>query len=257
MATNEIILPFVGFFIGAFGTLLGIGGGIIAVSLLLLVYSLDSKIAVGTSLVMVFFNALSGTIAYIRQKRVIFKIAVPFSIATIPGAIGGIYLTSYVNTETFSILFGILLALSALSLIFGKDPRKNTDVQPTNQQSCYPVNMKIGIIISFFAGLIASFFGIGGGMIHVPCMILLLGIPVHVSTATSNFILTVTGLSGATTAVLNGYANINYALLLGAGAFAGAQVGANISLRIKGSVIIKLLALAMMLLAVKFIIKYP
>jgi hypothetical protein len=257
METKDILLPLFGFFIGAFGTLVGVGGGVIVVPLLILAYSFDSRVAVGTSIVVVLLNALSGTIAYLAQKRVDLKIAIPFSIATVPGAVGGILLNRYISTATFSFLFAILLAAVASYLAIGKHLSGQAESATLSVPGCgYNVKLRLGIFISFGVGLIAGLFGIGGGVIHVPCMILILGIPVHISTATSHFILAITATAASATAILEQSVNVLYALLLGCGVVVGAQVGAKISVKTKSSTIKRLLSVALALLAARLIIAY-
>ena len=76
--------------VAAFGTLVGIGGGLILVPLFILVFHWEPNLAVGTSLVVVFFNAISGTVAYMRQKKVYYDAGIRFALATLPGAFFGI-----------------------------------------------------------------------------------------------------------------------------------------------------------------------
>src|SRR5581483_4819060 len=88
-----VVLVALGFAVGAFGTLIGAGGGFILVPLLLLAFHFPPPDAVGTSLSLVFLNALSGSVAYLRQRRVDLSLGWRFAAATVPGAIGGAYLT--------------------------------------------------------------------------------------------------------------------------------------------------------------------
>jgi uncharacterized membrane protein YfcA len=100
------LLP-LGLLIGAFGTLIGAGGGFILVPILLLVYPNEkTEFVTSISLAVVFFNALSGSFAYARMKRVDYKSGIIFSIATIPGAILGALSTAYVPRRAFDLIFG-------------------------------------------------------------------------------------------------------------------------------------------------------
>src|SRR5690349_9856703 len=95
------LLP-LGLAIGAFGTLIGAGGGFILVPILLLVYPDEpTELITSISLAVVFFNASSGSWAYSRMKRVDYKSGVIFAIATIPGAILGAVSTAYVPRGAF------------------------------------------------------------------------------------------------------------------------------------------------------------
>src|SRR6267142_5091519 len=106
-----------GLAIGAFGTLIGAGGGFILVPILLIVYpNENTELITSISLAVVFFNALSGSFAYARMKRIDYKSGIIFSIATIPGAILGALSTAYVPRRAFDLIFGVLMIIAALFL---------------------------------------------------------------------------------------------------------------------------------------------
>ena len=110
------LLP-LGLLIGAFGTLIGAGGGFVLVPILLLVHPNEkTELITAISLAVVFFNALSGSLAYARMKRVDYKSGILFSIATIPGAILGALSTAYVPRGLFDLLFGVLMIVAAIYL---------------------------------------------------------------------------------------------------------------------------------------------
>src|SRR3990172_7069262 len=112
-----------GLFVGAYGTLIGAGGGFLMVPMFLLVYGATPQNAVGTSLAVVFLNAVSGTISYARQKRIDYRTGVRFAIATLPGAAIGAYLSSYLTSGFFNLVFGLLLVATALFLIVRPEAR--------------------------------------------------------------------------------------------------------------------------------------
>ena len=118
----------VGFIVGAYGTLIGSGGGFVLVPLLLLLYPRESpEVITSISLAVVFFNALSGSIAYMRLKRVDYRSGVLFGIATIPGAILGAITTSTIPRPLFDIFLGILMIVGSLFLIFHKHKKTNKE----------------------------------------------------------------------------------------------------------------------------------
>ena len=115
----------VGIGVGLVGALLGIGGGLIMVPLFMLTMMPPNgttfqtvQQVIGTSLFGVFLNSVSGTIAYIRQKRVMFRAALPFAAATIPGAFLGSYVTEYFSGPGFSITFCVLFVVFVFFLFF-------------------------------------------------------------------------------------------------------------------------------------------
>jgi len=238
-----------GFAVGTFGTLVGIGGGIILVPIFLLMLHYTPQHAVGTSLVVVCFNALSGTYAYIKQQKVFYDAGIRFSLATIPGAVIGSYLASYFTSKTFNMTFGILLIVLA-ALMFYRSAGKQAAEKPFNKDT-FHYNRFLGITLSIGVGFLSSILGIGGGIIHVPILIYVLGFPTHVATATSHFVLAVSSFVGVGSHLLLGNILIVPALSIGAGATIGAQVGAKLSLKMKSRPILILLSLAMAALGLR------
>lgn len=109
--------------------------------------------------------------------------------------------------------------------------------------------MRLGIAISFLVGVLSSLFGIGGGIIHVPFLIVILGIPVHTATATSHFVLAITTLAGTVTFFKHDQVRVSVAASMGLGVLLGAQVGALLSTRMQSEPIRRILATALALFA--------
>src|SRR5713226_9629285 len=108
----------VGLLIGAFGTLVGAGGGFILTPILLLAYPSESpEFITSISLAVVFFNAFSGSVAYARMKRIDYRSGVLFALATIPGAVVGALTTTYMPRRAFDLVFGLFMILAALFLL--------------------------------------------------------------------------------------------------------------------------------------------
>jgi uncharacterized membrane protein YfcA len=246
------LLFFAGLGIGALGTLIGAGGGWMIVPLLLLGLHFSPQEAVGTSLAVVFLNALSGSLAYMLQKRVLYRMGAVFAAATIPGAIAGAWLVQYLNSRAFSILFGGLLLLVAAFLQRGDRllaRGRVREITPEELQSLRGPWMRLGVLISFAVGGLSSLFGIGGGIIHVPFLIVMLGIPVHAATATSHFVLAITSLVGSLTFLSQGQVRLGVAASMGLGVVIGAQGGALLSRRMASGPIRRILAGALAVFA--------
>lgn len=259
----------IGLVVGCIGTLIGAGGGFILMPILLILYPKDSPdVLTGISLAVVFFNALSGSIAYARMKRIDFRSGLAFSAATIPGALLGVYTISYINRTAFNIIFGILLigisiylfykpavqkAVTAANGMF--DASRNLTDADGNTHT-YSFSLAKGIVLSVFVGFISSMLGIGGGIIHVPAMVGMLGFPVHIATATSHFVLAIMALAGTIEHLINGTFEGKYFLVLAIaiGVLIGAQAGARLSNRIHGKWIIRSLAVALGLVGLRMVI---
>lgn len=239
--------------IGALGTLVGTGGGWAMVPLFLLVMDFTPQNAVATSLFVVSLNALSGTAAYIHQKRVHMTMAVVFAAATVPGAVLGSYLVQLFNRRSFGVAFGVFLLLLSASMALGKAwmGRHAQDVdhayQPTGRQ------MWLGAAVSALVGVISSILGVGGGIIHVPFLILALGLPVHMATATSHFVLAVTSLTGVVVFAARHQVVWSTALPMGLGAVVGAQLGARLSAVLPGRIIQIILSVLLFIFALTLI----
>jgi uncharacterized membrane protein YfcA len=249
-----------GFAIGAFGTLIGAGGGFILVPLLLLGYRFPPPDAVGTSLSLVFLNALSGSAAYLRQGRVDLSLGWRFALATLPGAVGGAYVTRALSTRAFGQAFGVLLIGVAVLLFFGRTAGPSSRagarrlVDASGGTHHYRVDVWKGVVVSFVVGVVSSVFGIGGGIIHVPFLIVVLGLPVHVATATSHFVLSISAFAGALTFLALGHVHLPTVILMGAGILAGAQLGARLSIGTSAGVIRRILAGSLAIVGARMIV---
>jgi hypothetical protein len=264
---------FFGFVVGAYGTMVGAGGGFLIVPALLLVYHATPELAAGTSITVVFLNALSGTLSYAKQRRVDYGAGIRFSIATLPGAIAGAWLARLFSGPLFDTIFGILLLAVAALLVWrpvvqeeiADSVAEEAELPWWQMRSVlvdrggeiyrYSYNLWIGLALSFVVGFISSILGIGGGIIHVPVLIHLMGFPPHLATATSHFILAVSAGTGALSHFALGHVLIGPALFMGVGAIAGAQLGARLAHQLKGSRLVRLLSLALILVGLRLLLR--
>lgn len=266
---SAVLLVLLGFGVGAFGTLVGAGGGFILTPILLLLYPHDSpKTVTAISLMVVFFNALSGTAAYTRQRRTDLRSGTVFAAATVPGAIGGALLVAHVTRGAFDPIMGAALGLLAGWLVVGRQRptpahlgRHSIErvlVDARGVEYRYRVPLLRGALYSLGVGFFSSFLGIGGGVIHVPVLVRALGFPTHIATATSHFVLAIMAGTGTITHLLAGSFQHGHGLrraaALSVGVVAGAQLGARVSLRLSGRTIQWLLALALAALAIRLLL---
>jgi uncharacterized membrane protein YfcA len=266
---TAVLLVGLGVVVGGFGTIIGVGGGFILVPILLLAYPDDDPaIITSISLAVVFFNALSGSLGYARLRRTDYRTGLTFALATVPGAIVGAAATNWLPRQTFDLIFGLLLIAVSIYVAAragAASDRRLAILRPNAQRSltdsagvtyAYSFNRELGITISFFVGFIASFLGVGGGIIHVPVMVSLLNFPAHVATATSHFILMFTALVGTAVHIVDGSLAEGWARMtaLAVGVVAGAQIGARLSERLPAGVIVRLLAAALFVVAIRLII---
>ncbi|MBY0308310.1 MAG: sulfite exporter TauE/SafE family protein [Phycisphaerales bacterium] len=251
-----------GLAVGLIGTLIGVGGGFIMVPILWALYppphaTPDQITAV--SFFTIFANSLSGTVSYARMKRIDYRSGAVFALATVPGSLLGAWLTKKVSVTLFEGLLAAVLALGAtlLLVIGGKEGLKKREAKLAAEghlaERITTKGLVIGAAISVAVGLVASVVGIGGGVIHVPALVFVLGFAVHRATATSHFVLAIS--SAVVTAEhiwmgsLDGFWPV--ALSLAAGAVVGAQIGARLSTKATPSFIVRGLAVILLLVAVR------
>jgi len=259
--------------LGALGTLIGAGGGFVLVPILLLLYPHeDAEIITSISLAVVFLNGLSGTAAYARMKRIDYKSGLLFAATTVPGAIAGALTVAYVPRRIFDIIFGALLIIVSAILMLRTGKAKAEPEKPGGRIARYRMvryvlradgkvytfsyNPLLGAGLSLIIGYFASLLGIGGGPIQVPILVRFLNFPVHIATATSQFILSIMASTSTIVHVLRGafYRGVRRTIALGLGALLGAQLGARLSTRVQGEWIIRLLALALAFIGVQILI---
>lgn len=269
---NMYLLIIVGLLVGIIGTMIGAGGGFILVPFLILFYGdFDPETITAISMAVVAGNAISGTIAYIRERRVDFKAGIIFAIFTIPGSILGVLTTKAIPREIFDIIFGILL-LSLSAFLFMRGGKKMPDIRTgeihkgwvsqhiTDRSGItydYGYDMRKGSLLSILVGYFSPIFGIGGGIIHVPAMTEWLRFPVHIATATSHLVLAIMAIVSVVTHYYSGsYDNpmvVNMTLLLLVGVVPGAQIGAKLSKKIGGKLIIKLLSVTLGIVGIRIL----
>ena len=261
-------LILLGVLVGGYGTMIGAGGGFVLVPLLLFLYPNDPpELLTSISLAVVFFNVLSGSAAYARQKRIDFVAGNVFALASIPGAIAGALVVGYVPRRTFDIIFAVMLLAVSTFLIArpaarvverrqrrGLVERELTDSEGFTYR--YSYNMWLGAFLSSLVGFLSGLLGTGGGVIHVPIMIQILVFPAHIATATSHYVLAISALTGTIVHLINGDLDGGYSrtAALGIGVLFGAQIGARLSRLLQGSILIRLLAFAMGLVAIRLLI---
>ena len=256
--------------VAALGSLIGAGGGFLLMPILLLLYggkTFGGRVMGPTeltfiSLFAVMINGLSATVNYARMKRIDYRTGVILAACTVPTSVAARRLLAGMKGEQFAPLFGVvLLGIGAFILwrtrVFGDagggeiapQPHwsRRRQVDATGREFVYAFDLRVGIGAALAGGFLASFFGIGGGILTVPVMTQLLRFPAHIASATSILILSVSAIAGVTTDVVSkgGEVPLKLALIAGVGAFAGAQVGTRLSKRVSGARILYLLAAAL------------
>ncbi len=157
---DQLWLILLGFAAGILGSMIGLGGGIIVVPVLTFL-GFPPTAAASNSLFAALSNAIASTISYSRQKRIEYSLGLKLGLLTIPGTVLGAVISTDVTPGIFKMLFGLVLIASAVYIFL----RKKIE---TKEKTLSKQMMVFAVGASFFAGIISSFFGIGGGIIFVP-----------------------------------------------------------------------------------------
>lgn len=264
-----VILVLIGLIAGTLGSLMGLGGGVIVVPTLLILSSyfailhgITPQVAVGTSLLIMIFTGLSSTLAYLKQKTVDLKSGLLFFAGSGPGALLGVYLNNGINPKVFLIVFGsFIIFISFILLIRNKlkplrVSEKGIKREYTNEIGetvLYGYHPILAISIAFFVGMCSGLFGIGGGSIMVPAMILLFGFPPHRAVATSMLMIFLSAIISSITHISLGNVNWLYALALVPGAWFGGMLGAFINQRLKSDTVVNILRIFLVIIGIRLI----
>lgn len=246
----EPFLLILGLAIGCLGTLIGAGGGFLLVPILFFIHPEWSvETITATSLAVVFANATSGSFAYAKMKRIDFAAGRAFVLASIPGVVVGALATQIIPRRPFGLVFGILLVVLAVTVFRLAKTIKGDDHEVMPAKLSKPMTY----LITAGIGLLSSLLGIGGGIIHVPFLVHVLGFPVHRATATSHFVLAFMAGIGTAIHIYSGAFAPSWqeTLLLAFGVMMGAQVGAKLSPKVKGPWITRGLASALIFVGLR------
>jgi uncharacterized membrane protein YfcA len=236
-----LIIAIGSFAAGLLGSLTGLGGGIVVVPMLTLIFHIDLRYAIGASLISVISTSSGAAAAYVREGFTNVRVGILLEVATTLGALVGAAIAAYLATSTLSVLFGLLLLWTAYRSI---QPRHEHDLLTTPDawsvrlrlDSTYPTatgkqpysvqRAPAGFSLMFVAGIMSALFGIGAGIIKVIAMDQMMRLPFKVSTTTSNFMIGVTAAASAGVYLHRGYIDPAVAAPVMLGVLGGATLGA-------------------------------
>jgi uncharacterized protein len=228
---------------GLLGSLTGLGGGVVLIPLLTLVFKVDMHYAIGASLVSVIATSSGSAVAYVRKGITNIRLGMFLELATTIGAVMGAMLAAYVSTSFISIIFGVVLILSAVFSIIRRHDhiltspgsrwaqalRLNGSLPAGNDEEPYGVkNVAGGFVTMNIAGILSGLLGIGSGALKVVAMDSIMRVPFKVSTTTSNFMIGVTAAASVGIYLHRGYIDptLSFPVVLGVlgGAFMGTRI---------------------------------
>ncbi|MBC5814932.1 MAG: sulfite exporter TauE/SafE family protein [Candidatus Eremiobacteraeota bacterium] len=235
------------------GSIVGLGGGFIAVPILRVFFHLAPGVAAGASLVLVFANTLSASVQFARQKRVAFDLAIPIALCAIPGSIFGAILSAHVSGPVFDTAYAIFLSAVAIDVL-RRTVRKTTQPSRTELALRKPRWYFI-LLAGLVVGFISSLFGIGGGVVVIPLLLFATSEEMHVVTATSTAIIAMTAPVGIITQGFQHDLVWPICIALAAAGLVGGQLGALVAQRISSSQLSVFLAFMMVLAAAGMVLR--
>lgn len=262
------ILVFIGSFIaGLLGALTGLGGGVVIVPLLTLVFGIDIRYAAGASLVSVIATSSGAAVAFLREGYSNIRVGMVLEIATTLGALLGAHAAGIISTSAIATVFGVVLLFSAASASrshYGAESDGEPDrlASLLRLDSRYPTpsglvayrvrRVPLGFLLMGCAGALSGLLGIGSGAVKVLAMDQAMRLPFKVSTTTSNFMIGVTAAAGSGVYLKQGYVDPGLAMPVMLGVVPGALLGARIlgranvkALRLLFAVVIGVLGIEM------------
>ena len=261
-----VLTLIMGSFAGFLAGLLGIGGGVILVPLFLWLFPLAGfppdlivHTAFGTSLAIILPTAVSSTLGHRKRGNVDWHMVAFLAIGGILGSLLGSSIASIIPGATLKICFGLMQIIISLKLLF-----YNPHIPTENLQRAKRVSL---LLVGFAGGLFSAFFGMGGGVIAVPLMLMVLQLPIHLAVGNSSALIVVSSFSavicyiwfglqnGGSAPFSIGYVNILVTLLVAPLSIIFARVGVKLASRTSQTKLVKIFAVLLMLVGIKILLK--
>lgn len=262
-----LVLFLVSIVAGLLGSLTGLGGGVVLIPVLTLLFKVDIHYAIGTSLISVIATSSGAASAYVKEGISNIRLGIFLELATTIGAIAGAFLATYIATSSIAVIFGLILTFSAVvSLMKPRDHiveapggywaiklKLNNSFDTQAGEQHYSVkNIAGGFAMMNIAGVISGLLGIGSGALKVIAMDSIMRVPFKVSTTTSNFMIGVTAVASVGIYLKRGYIDPGLSMPVVTGVLIGAFIGSKIlfaagtrALKILFAIVILLLATEM------------
>lgn len=253
---------------GLVGSLTGLGGGVVLIPLLTLIFKVDIHYAIGTSLISVIATSSGAAAAYVKEGITNIRLGMFLELATTSGAILGAMIATFVSTGFIAIAFGVILLVSAITSFMSIDEKIDSDAKgkfarflklnnsfPTGDgmQDYTVKNVAGGFLMMNIAGIVSGLLGIGSGALKVIAMDRIMRIPFKVSTTTSNFMIGVTAAASAGVYLKRGYIDPGLSMPVVLGVLLGALIGSRILFRAKTRILKVLFAIVICVLAAEMI----
>jgi uncharacterized protein len=266
-----LILFLSSIFAGIFGSIVGLGGGVVVVPVLTLLLGVDIHYAIGASIVAIIATSSGAASTYVKDRLTNLRVGMFLELATTSGAIAGAAIAAYVDSAALALIFGVILLVALVPTVmkFGEDIPKSPDLkglakrlkltgsytEHDGRQIQYNATRPgAGLFGMVIAGMLSGLLGIGSGAFKVLSMDYAMKLPMKVSTTTSNFMIGVTAAASAGIYYARGDVNPLIVAPVALGILIGAFIGARILVRTRNPTIRKVFAVVLAVAAVEMIL---
>jgi uncharacterized membrane protein YfcA len=239
----ELLLAAAGILAGAFGAMLGLGGGVLIVPILTLVFDVPLAAAVGTSLICVIATSTGAAAINVRAGRADVRLGITLAAGTVIGALIGGVVAGFLPERVVAGLFAALLAYTAVTMLrrlrttaaegSTEPPLDPAALDGPGAPAYRSTRLAPAVGGSFVAGNLSGLLGVGGGIVTVPILHVVMGAPIQVAVATSNFMIGITAAAGAYAYLFRGDVDPRLAGPMVVGTALGAALGAILGPRIR------------------------
>ncbi|HXH76798.1 MAG TPA: sulfite exporter TauE/SafE family protein [Bacteriovoracaceae bacterium] len=267
---DSILLLLISVLGGFLGSLLGLGGGIIVVPALTLIFGVDIRYAIAASLISIVATSTGAAARFLKDHLTNLRLAVLLELGTVTGAMTGFLISTHISGSYLYVLFGFFLFFSAVIMLWKKDDHLSEVDHPWSVRLklsgnytdnirgkiFYKVaNVPLGLFSMYFAGILSALLGIGSGIFKVMAMDGAMKLPMKVSSATSNFMIGVTAAASAGAFFLRGDIRPEIACPVSLGIIAGSWVGAGVMTKLPAMTIRKIFVVVLFIVSIQMINK--
>jgi uncharacterized membrane protein YfcA len=234
-----LILAMAVFAVAMVFSMLGQGGGALYTPLQVWM-GIEFHEAATTSLFLIMATSVAASLVFHKARRIDWPLAIALETATSAGGFAGGLASGWLSGATLSLTFAAVIGAAAVAMIRpmnerGPGTRHDGGFLAWNRSlggQTYRVNMALALPLSFVAGVLSGMVGVGGGLIKVPVMVLLLGVPMDIAVGSSALMVGVTASGGFAGHLLRGHWNWELSLILAAAAFVGGQIGSRLTVKL-------------------------
>ncbi len=205
---------------GLLGGYLGLGGGIIMVPFLTVIAGLDIKVAVPVSVTATVVTSIASSNEYLKKGMVDLELSLILALFMVIGTITGSSLSPYIPSHYIQLVLTIVVLYTAVSLLKNKNNKGNTEFILDRNK-----NIVLSAAIAIFTGVLAGLTGIGGGVIIVPTLYLLIGLPLSTSRGTSSLMIGFSAAAASTVYLLNDQIDFHIVIGIILGIIIGGKLG--------------------------------